>query len=102
RGAIFGLSAGSDDHTARPGMSHAPRGHFAMGGGLTAVLAPEKSREALWEAIKARRTYATTGARMLLDVKARMGGATASMGAVLPAAEGETLKLEVAVHGTAP
>src|SRR4029453_1544466 len=35
QGKIFGLSAGSDDHTARPGMSHAPRGHFATGGGLT-------------------------------------------------------------------
>ena len=102
RGAVFGLSAGSDDHTARPGMSHAPRGHFAIGGGLTAVLAKEKSREALWEAIKARRTYATTGARMLLDVTAQAGASTATMGAVMSLAPGQPLRLDVSVHGTAP
>jgi len=61
-------------------MSHAPRGHFSTGGGLTAVLARDHSREAIWEAIKARRTYATTGPRMLLDVTARVGGAGRSQG----------------------
>lgn len=71
RGVVLGFSAGSDDHTARPGMSAAPRDHFATGGGLTAALAPVRSREAIWEALKARRTYATTGARMLLDVTLR-------------------------------
>jgi hypothetical protein len=103
RGAIFGLSAGSDDHTARPGMSHAPRGHFATGGGLTAVLAREKSREAIWEAIKARRTYATSGARMLLDVRARISdGQVGTVGSVFDVSAGETLGLDVSVHGTAP
>jgi hypothetical protein len=109
RGATFGFSAGSDDHTARPGMSHAPRGHFAIGGGLTAVLARERSREALWEAIKARRTYATTGARSLLDVTATAGGHRYLMGEVcrLPAsgpAESWTgeVEIDVTAHGTAP
>lgn len=117
RGAVFGLSAGSDDHTARPGMSHAPRGHFATGGGLTAVLAREKSREAIWDAIKARRTYATTGARIVMEVTARVprpvavGGspapaatpiATGTMGSLLPVQSGDRLQLDVSVHGTAP
>jgi hypothetical protein len=98
RGATFGFSAGSDDHTARPGMSAAPRGHFATGGGLTAVLAGERSREALWDAIKARRTYATTGARLLLNVTAN---GRHPMGAAF-ALGGEPLTLDVEVHGTNP
>jgi Protein of unknown function (DUF3604) len=104
RGATFGFSAGSDDHTARPGMSHAPRGHFAIGGGLTAVLARERSREALWEAIKARRTYATTGARMLLDVTLRVAGRTYQMGEAcrLRAGDDGRVDIEAEVHGTAP
>ena len=118
-GHVFGLSAGSDDHTARPGMSHAPRGHFAIGGGLTAVLAAGKGREAIWEALKARRTYATTGARLLLDVSLRLaaGGAGAAraeakgaggprypMGAHLtPGESGDgPVEVAVAVHGTGP
>ena len=113
-GHVFGVSAGSDDHTGRPGMSHSPRGHFATGGGLTAVLAADGSREAVWEAIRARRTYATTGARLLLDVSLRLsdgdgdgpaGGSPAHpMGTHLPrerSGSGE-VTLGVAVQGTAP
>jgi hypothetical protein len=38
-------------------------------GGLTAVLAPARTRAALFEALRARRCYATTGARMILDFR---------------------------------
>jgi hypothetical protein len=101
-GRVFGFSAGSDDHTARPGMSHAPRGHFAIGGGLTAVLARDHTREAIWEAIKARRTYATTGARLLLDVVARVGDRTFPVGSEIDLRGDETPEIAVQVHGTAP
>ncbi|HXI16140.1 MAG TPA: DUF3604 domain-containing protein [Chloroflexota bacterium] len=102
RGVTFGFSAGSDDHTARPGMSHAPRGHFAMGGGLTAVLSVEKSRAAIWEALRARRTYATTGARILMEVTALTRAGSAQMGSVVALAADDALHLDVVVHGTAP
>ncbi len=102
RRAVFGFSAGSDDHTARPGMSATPRGHFATGGGLTAVLAAERSRDAIWEALQAHRTYATTGARILLDVVARAGGRSAPVGSILECSQGETVELAVQVCGTAP
>jgi hypothetical protein len=98
RGAVFGFSAGSDDHTARPGMSFASRGHFATGGGLTAVLALERTREAIWDAIRARRTYATTGARLLLDVVAN---GRHPMGAAFDAGAG-SVEIAARVHGTAP
>ncbi|MDQ3702525.1 MAG: DUF3604 domain-containing protein, partial [Chloroflexota bacterium] len=115
-GHVFGFSAGSDDHTARPGMSHAPRGHFATGGGLTAVLARDHSRAAIWEALKARRTYATTGARLLLDVVARARtpegregseGRDYPMGSIvdlsaIDLSDPRRLEIAVSVHGTAP
>ena len=61
RGARIGFAGGSDDHTARPGFASPPPHHFGIRGGLTAALASACTREALWEALKARRTYATTG-----------------------------------------
>ena len=36
-------------------------------GPLTAVCAPELTREALWQAIESRRTYATSGPRLFLE-----------------------------------
>jgi hypothetical protein len=80
------------------------------------VLASERSREAVWEAIRARRTYATTGARLLLDVSLRLaaggtGGTETEqeaeahpMGAHLPRERSGSgpVRLSAAVHGTAP
>lgn len=50
--------ASSDDHRSHPGMPHY---------GLVAALARELTRDAVFEALFERRTYATTGARILLD-----------------------------------
>ena len=57
RGYRFGLIGSTDHHSAHPG-SH---GH-----GRLAVWAPELSRQAVWDAIHARRTYALTGDRIVL------------------------------------
>ena len=87
--------AASDDHRARPGQSH---------WGLTAVRAPELTRESVFQALHDRRTYASTGARILLDL--HIGGA--AMGQVLAreAAErhtaGSGLAIEIDVVGTGP
>lgn len=59
QGYRFGFVAVSDTRTATPG-SH----------GLTAVLATSLTKSSLHAAIKARRTYATTGPKILLDVTA--------------------------------
>lgn len=51
--------------------------------GVAAVLARENTREALWEAIRARRTYASTGDRILLDFSVNgvaMGGELVAKG----------------------
>jgi uncharacterized protein DUF3604 len=66
RGMKFAISGGSDQH----GLIYHHRMSWKRNiyrAGLTGVLAPELTREAIFEAIAARRTFATTG------VKLRMG-----------------------------
>lgn len=70
RGYRMGVIAGSDGVDGRPGSSHP--GHMGvrnLRGGLTAILAPELTREHLWDALQRRHCYATTGARILLDFR---------------------------------
>ena len=77
RGHRMGVIAGSDGVDGRPGNSHP--GHMGVRnvrGGLTAIVAAELTREAIWDALKRRRCYATTGERIVLEFSAgdaRMG-----------------------------
>ena len=66
-GHEVGVVAASDDHLSRPGYSAPHRNSLAQRGGLGAVLAPERSRDAIFDGMKAKRTYATTGDRIILD-----------------------------------
>ena len=73
RGLRLGFVGGTDSHRARPGsartnLSGLDADDF-LGGGLTCVLAPELTREALFDALRTRRSYATTSVRILLDVR---------------------------------
>lgn len=79
-GHQVGFVAASDDHLSHPGYAAPSRNSLAQRGGLGAVLAPERSRDAIFDAMKASRTYATTGPRIILDVSlngAEMGERTA-------------------------
>ena len=70
RGCRFGLMASSDGHGGYPG-------NYLMG--LTAVCAPELTREAVFEALRDRRCYGVTGDRIKLDFGINgtaMGGET--------------------------
>ena len=69
RGYRVGFICGSDDHKGRPGASYPGSSSFGVCGGLTCVLARELTREGVWEALKARRCYGTTGQRIILDVR---------------------------------
>lgn len=81
RGLRMGFVAGSDTHSGRPGGSaHEPRPYW---GGLAAVWAKDLTRRSLFEALRARRTYALTQARIVL--KFQVNGAL--MGSELPAAD---------------
>lgn len=66
------------------------------GPGTAALYLPELSREAIFDALRARRSYAVTGARIALDVRADghfMGSAFSSAGAVT---------FRIAARGEAP
>ena len=58
RGLHFGVVASTDHHSAHPG---------SFGHGRTAVWAADRTREAIWDGICARRTYALSGDRIELQ-----------------------------------
>ena len=99
RGYRIGIVANSDGHKGRPGASYPGAGKFGSYGGLTAVLADTLDRDAVWDAYQQRRVYATTGARILLDVQTSAGH---SIGDVANVGRNEVLGLSVNVAGTAP
>ncbi len=101
RGYQVGFTAASDGHKGRPGSSYPGAGTFGIYGGLTCAWAAERTREGVWDAYFARRTVATTGARILLQVEASIGGAPCvPLGGQLPF--GDEVKLAIRVAGTAP
>lgn len=69
RGLTVSFIGGSDDHTGRPGWAPptAGREHFGGRGGLLAVYSRSLTREGVWEALKSRWCYATSGERSILD-----------------------------------
>ncbi|MBL8769930.1 MAG: DUF3604 domain-containing protein [Phenylobacterium sp.] len=97
-GFQLGFVGAGDDHLGHPGYKMRPLGRFYFDGtgGVAAVMAPRKDRDILFDAIKQRRTYATTSDRIIL--KATLDGH--EMGAVTPA--GARRSIDGVVHGTAP
>jgi hypothetical protein len=81
RGLQLSTVAASDDHRAQPGKPFY---------GLTAVRTTENSRDAVFQALYDRRTYGTTGAKIILDFT--LNGEP--MGSILDAADTAELKLE--------
>ena len=69
-GAQVGFAAGSDDHFNHPGYSSPwfRGGGMLQQGGLTAVTVTEKTGDAIFDALKKSRTYATTQERIILDI----------------------------------
>ncbi len=65
RGLRLGATGASDEHRARPGGGHPGANIFGSHGGLCGLIAPALSREAVGTALRARHTWATTGARMV-------------------------------------
>lgn len=67
RGHRVGFVANSDGHSGRPGAEYpGASDHFGVRGGLTCAYAKRLTREGLREAFKSRRTYATTGERIIM------------------------------------
>jgi hypothetical protein len=70
QGYRVGILANSDGHKGRHGASHPGASLFGAYGGLSCLLARELTRAGLFEALRRRHHYATTGCRLLLDVRA--------------------------------
>jgi hypothetical protein len=68
QGFRVGVVCHSDDHKGRPGATRPGASSFGAIGGLTCYFMPELTREALFAALRSRRHYGTTGARIFLDL----------------------------------
>ncbi len=119
-GHRVGLVCHSDDHKGRPGAAYPGASTFGAIGGLTCYLMPKLDRGTLFDTLRRRHCYGTTGTRLHLDVKARFAGGAllfsddpklgpaststvseAMMGDILRT-EGGEVTLEVEALGSAP
>ncbi len=74
-GHRVGVVANSDGHKGRPGAEYPGASSFGAIGGLTCMLIPELTREAVVDGLRRRHHYGTTGGpngRLRLDVKASL------------------------------
>jgi hypothetical protein len=85
RGYRLGFVGSGDSHDGHPGCPQ------LTGCGLVAIQTEQLTREAVFEALRARRTYATNGPRIVLDVRLD----EYAIGAVLPPARSRTLSMRV-------
>jgi hypothetical protein len=96
RGHRLGFIGGTDTHFGQPG--HGSHG-VNKGGGLAAVYAKELTRETIFDALRDRHCYATTGDRILLDFKVNGVG----MGKEVKASSRDkSRKIVVKAESTAP
>jgi hypothetical protein len=97
KGYRVGVMCNSDGHKGRPGAEGPGAGQFGIYGGLTCILGESLTRDAVFDALQARRCYGTTGARM--DLSFEVDGHP--MGSIIEAS-GSTVKVRARVHGAGP
>ncbi|MBI4709563.1 MAG: DUF3604 domain-containing protein, partial [Nitrospirae bacterium] len=98
KGYKIGIIAGTDAHDGRAGSVN--NGDFVMprtqfNGGLIAVIASSFSRTDIWDAITNRRTYATSGPKIILSFNINGN----KMGSEIILASGEYPALEISAQG---
>ncbi len=73
-GRRVGVVCNSDGHKGRPGASYPGSSTFGAYGGLTCFLTDRLDRDAVFEAMRRRHHYGTTGCRMHVDVSVDIPG----------------------------
>jgi len=68
-GFRVGVVANSDGHKGRPGASYPGASQFGAYGGLTCFLMDRLDRDAIFDCLRRRHHYATTGDRIHIDLK---------------------------------
>jgi uncharacterized protein DUF3604 len=71
-GYRVGVVANSDGHKGRPGSEMPGASQFGAIGGLTCFLVSDMTRDSLFDAMRARHHYGTTGCRLHLAVEAAL------------------------------
>lgn len=81
RGYRMGVVAASDDHSGHPGYAPAL---VSTRGGLAAVYSPALNRDGIWNGLKSRATYATSGKRPVIKMSIgdKLVGESAPVGAI--------------------
>ncbi len=69
-GHTVGVVCNSDGHKGRPGAEGPGAGQFGVAGGMTCIKSPSLDRKSLFEALRSRHCYGTSGPRILLDFTA--------------------------------
>ncbi len=64
-----GVVCNSDGHKGRPGASYPGAASFGAYGGLTCFLAPQLTRDSIFECLRRRHHYGTTGTRLHLETR---------------------------------
>ena len=100
-GYRVGIVGSSDGHKGRPGAEYPGDSQFGSYGGLTCHLLPQLDRDTFFDAFRKRRHYATTGARIYLNVTASLGEDTLQIGDIVTTDQ-DHLDLAFEVIGTAP
>ncbi len=96
QGHQVGFTAASDNHLSQPGYGAPVGGSLSQRGGLGAVLAADKTTDAIFDGLRSLRTYATTGERIILEFDVN----DSPMGTRTPM--NKNRKLKGRVIGTAP
>lgn len=82
KGHVFGFTGGTDHHSGHPG---------SYGHGRTGVWSHDCTRDSIWEALYARRTYALTGD----NIEIRYSVNDAPMGSIIPPEKSRRIKAEI-------
>ncbi|MBI5194990.1 MAG: CehA/McbA family metallohydrolase [Nitrospirae bacterium] len=98
KGYKIGIIAGTDAHDGRAGSVYnadSVMSRIQYNGGLIAVITSSLSRANIWEAIKNRHTYATSGPKIILSFNINGN----KMGSDVILASGEYPALEISAQG---